>query len=588
MTVPSNLNRFSYNGSGNTGPFTIGFPILAETELKVVKLVIATGVETPLTVNAGSNGYTVNAALTEITTTENVAAGEKIVGVRDVPLTQQIDFIANDAFPSERNEEGLDRGIMIAQQLQEQIDRCLKLPLSASSSDISIDDLTGQAGKFARVKATEDGFEYLNVADAGSLAVSPFMETVLDDADASTALSTLGVSTYIKTLLDDTTASAAQTTLGGTTVGKALFTAADAAAGRTAINAQVAGSYAASGANSDIASLSALSQNFYDDLVINGSMNVWQRNTIFTPSGSTITYTADRWAAYRTTTGYTVSRVLNAGLSGMPTYGLKQQRTAGDTAVNSIRVCTSHTTINTIPYAGKQVTLSWFAYAGANFSAASGGYTMVVRTGTGTDQNVINGFTGETNLDGGFFLTPGASPVRHSVTFTLPANATGLGYGPSFVPVGTAGANDWMQTSGYQIDLGPVALPYRPKSFNTDLKACEEYYEKGFNYATVPADGAGSFWNGGSIGALAYTTNSLRTPAIPFRTKKRATPTIGLWRPGTTATNGVLAFYNGSWTAMTGSTVSANENNFTVYSTATSTSGSSYMIDGGWDAVSEL
>lgn len=259
MTVPSNLNRFSYNGSGNTGPFTIGFPILAETELMVVKLVIATGVETPLTVNAGSNGYTVNAALTEITTTENVAAGEKIVGVRDVPLTQQIDFIANDAFPSERNEEGLDRGIMIAQQLQEQIDRCLKLPLSASSSDISIDDLTGQAGKFARVKATEDGFEYLNVADAGALAVSPFMETVLDDADASTALTTLGFSTFIKTLIDDADAStalstlgfsafgktliddadaaAAQTTLGGTTVGKALFTAADAAAGRTAISA---------------------------------------------------------------------------------------------------------------------------------------------------------------------------------------------------------------------------------------------------------------------------------------------------------------------------------------------------------------
>lgn len=157
MTVPSTTNRFSYNGSGNTGPFTIGFTILDESEISVVKVVVATGVETPLTLNAGSNGYTVNAALTSITTTENVAVGEKLVGVRNVPLTQEIDFISNDAFPSERNEEGLDRSVMIAQQQQEQLARAIKLPISSALTEVEIEDLV--ANSVLVVNATADGID---------------------------------------------------------------------------------------------------------------------------------------------------------------------------------------------------------------------------------------------------------------------------------------------------------------------------------------------------------------------------------------------------------------------------------------------
>ena len=52
--------------------------------------------------------------------------------------------------------------------------------------------------------------------------ISDYGKTLVDDADAATALSTLGVSTYAKTILDDANAAAAQTTLGIDTAYAAL------------------------------------------------------------------------------------------------------------------------------------------------------------------------------------------------------------------------------------------------------------------------------------------------------------------------------------------------------------------------------
>lgn len=71
-------------------------------------------------------------------------------------------------------------------------------------------------------------------------------------ATADTALTNFGGTTVGKAVFTAATADAAQTALGATTTGKALFIAATAAAGRTAITA------AASGANSDITSLTGL------------------------------------------------------------------------------------------------------------------------------------------------------------------------------------------------------------------------------------------------------------------------------------------------------------------------------------------
>ncbi len=54
-------------------------------------------------------------------------ATQTVLVRREVPQTQAIDYIANDPFPAESHEEGLDRSAMNVQQLQEEVDRSIKL-----------------------------------------------------------------------------------------------------------------------------------------------------------------------------------------------------------------------------------------------------------------------------------------------------------------------------------------------------------------------------------------------------------------------------------------------------------------------------
>ena len=129
MTVSTTIIKSSHNGNGSTTTFAYNFKIFADSDLVVI-IRSSTGTETTKTL---TTHYTVSGAgdasggSITFTTGNTPASGETVVIRRNVPQTQAIDYIANDPFPAETNEEGLDRSTMIAQQISEATDRSIKL-----------------------------------------------------------------------------------------------------------------------------------------------------------------------------------------------------------------------------------------------------------------------------------------------------------------------------------------------------------------------------------------------------------------------------------------------------------------------------
>ena len=216
--------------------------------------------------------------------------------------------------------------------------------------------------------------------------------------------------------------------------------------------------------------------NVSDNPVLNSSMQVWQRGTSFTLASSAITYTADRWAGYRAATGATVTRQATGDTTNLPfiQYCTRVARDSGNTSTSRISFGQSWESINSIPFAGKTVTFSFYARKGANFSAS---VDAVLLSGTGTDQNYVNGLTGGNNV-GVVSSALTTTWARYSVTGTVPTNATQLATYFQFDPTGTAGAADYIEVTGVQVDVGSVALPYRSTTgtIQGELAACQRYY----------------------------------------------------------------------------------------------------------------
>lgn len=141
MTVSTTTNKANGTGDGTTHLFSYTFKIFADTDLQVV-VRDSLGAETTKTLNTdyvvtGANSDSGGTVLfkfnTGNTSDSNYAStehrpqsGESVTITRIVPLTQVTDYVANDPFPADAHETALDRLTFIVQQIQEEVDRCIK------------------------------------------------------------------------------------------------------------------------------------------------------------------------------------------------------------------------------------------------------------------------------------------------------------------------------------------------------------------------------------------------------------------------------------------------------------------------------
>lgn len=221
--------------------------------------------------------------------------------------------------------------------------------------------------------------------------------------------------------------------------------------------------------------------------VINGGMDVWQRGTSM--AGSATAFASDRWQAYRSVAGSTYSRQATSDTTNLSfiQYCTRVQRDSGNTSTAGNFLIQNFESVNSIPFAGRAVTISFYARAGANFSAASAALQYNVATGTGTDQNLLTGFTGRANpILANATLT--TTWQRFTATATLAATATQIAVAFDATWVGTAGANDYYEVTGVQLELGSYATTFSRVggTIQGELAACQRYYfrtsSSGANY----------------------------------------------------------------------------------------------------------
>jgi hypothetical protein len=287
----------------------------------------------------------------------------------------------------------------------------------------------------------------------------------------------------------------------------------------------------------DVATPSFLPPFAAGNVIINGAFDIWQRGTSFTYAGGAQNYVCDRWQGWATAAGTNLSISRQAGTANLQ-YAARFQRVAGNTSTASLVFAQTIETANSIPLAGQTVTLSFYARKGADFSPTLGNLTVSILSGTGTDQN-HTAFTGAATVVSEVISLTGLW-VQYKVTGAVSASATQLGIRVNMVPSGTAGANDWFEITGVQLEAGAVATPFKRNapSIQAEFAACQRYYETSYDIDIVPG-------TVNEVQASWSTVNAADTTLVNgttfFKVPKRVYPTITIYNTSTGATNSLVA-----------------------------------------------
>ena len=176
MTISSTTIKNSYAGNGSTTAFTFSYYIIAEDDLEVL-IRSSNGTETlqTLTTNYTVTGVQNNSGGT-VTMVTAPATGETLVIRRKTSQVQDTDYVANDPFPAETHEAALDKAMLVSQELQEQVDRSIKI--SRTNTMTSTDFTVG---------ATERANKVLAFDSSGEISVTQELGRYRGDWSASTA-----------------------------------------------------------------------------------------------------------------------------------------------------------------------------------------------------------------------------------------------------------------------------------------------------------------------------------------------------------------------------------------------------------------
>lgn len=188
MTISSTTNRVSYTGNGVTTAFAFGYRFLANADLKVYQGETLKTITTHYTVTGAGDDS--GGTVTFLTAPANL---EEVVIIRDPAITQGLDLVENDPLPAESVEDSLDKLTMIAQRLDDRIDRSFVLSDAAvTSTDLTIP--VPVADEVLKWNAAGDALESATIADIGAVGIPvPVAQGGTGATTASAARTNLGI-----------------------------------------------------------------------------------------------------------------------------------------------------------------------------------------------------------------------------------------------------------------------------------------------------------------------------------------------------------------------------------------------------------
>ena len=178
MTITTTTIKNSYSGDGSQDTFAYSFKISADADIQVI-IRSATGTETVKTL---TTHYTVTGAGTAsggnvVFTSGNIPADtETVVLRRNTTQTQTLDLVENDPFTADSVEGAFDKNLSIAQELQEQVDRSIKI--SRTNTMTSTDFTTSATDRASKILAFDS---------SGEISVTQELGTYRGNWAASTA-----------------------------------------------------------------------------------------------------------------------------------------------------------------------------------------------------------------------------------------------------------------------------------------------------------------------------------------------------------------------------------------------------------------
>ena len=173
MTLSTSLRRNDYTGNGAVDTYAYSFKVSDDDDLTVMVRNPSTDVVTTLTkttdytvsgvgLAAGGNIALVNSAQAWLDGDGDLLTGWKLTILGSAPNLQSTSIRNQSTFYPSTHEEAFDYFVMLIQQLQEQINRCVKVSedQAASGLDLKLNYPLTASGLVA-VKSSGDGLEII-------------------------------------------------------------------------------------------------------------------------------------------------------------------------------------------------------------------------------------------------------------------------------------------------------------------------------------------------------------------------------------------------------------------------------------------